>query len=145
MAKKIGCPVGQIKIKGRCIPVLQQEIRASWCRKSVVGEEYPFDVIWDSGRSGYSDFYKIKKGTPILQVNKTAYDKVAKTMDYFSGDIVKKGDQAGILNERGYAKGKSMDVFIVTDGKRQLAVDPQGYDYPRYKSPIKIDGKVIPF
>ena len=145
MAKKSGCPVGQRKVKGSCIPVLQKDIKASWCRKSFGGEGYPFDVKWDATRTGYGDWYKIKKGTPIIKTSERTYNKIAKTLDSFPREILQKGDKAGVLEEREYGRGKYMDVFIVTDGKKQLIIDSQGYDYPRYKSPVKIDGEVKPY
>lgn len=32
--------------------------------------------------------------------------------------------------------GEGNRVFVVTDGSRFMGIDPQGYDYPRYKTPI---------
>jgi len=145
MALKNGCPIGQRKVKGKCIPVLQKNIKASWCRKSFVGREYPFDVKWDAGRTGYGDWYTVRKGTPIIKTSTSTYNKIAKTLDSFPKEILQKGDRAGVLRDRGYSSGEYMDVFIVTDGKKQLVIDSQGYNYPRYKSPVRIDGEEKPY
>jgi len=42
------------------------------------------------------------------------------------------------ISSWGYASG-----FIATDGNRWLLIDTQGYDYPRYKSPLIINGKPL--
>ena len=62
--------------------------------------------------------------TPIEKVSKEDYDKIRNTLNPLPFAI----QQSNMDN--------NYRPFIVTDGKRSIAVDTQGYDYPRYKSPV---------
>lgn len=93
--------------------------RTSWCRKSYVGGEYPYDVSYDPSEAE-------QKTAEVIKVSQRVFSKIAKTLD----------DMPKSLSR--------MDVFVVTDGTRYLAVDPQGFDYPRYKGIVVVKGKGKP-
>jgi len=103
------------------------QLQVDWRRKSNVGNSYPFDVT-DFKKKDARPFLDNEWGLwskpKIKKVDSNKYEKIAKTLD-----------DMPITPKKG--------IFLITDGKRALAVDTQGYKYPRYKSVIKYKGKTI--
>ena len=67
--------------------------------------------------------------TPIEKVSEKDYNEIRNTLNPLPPKIL----QSNADN--------SYRPFIVTDGKRSMAIDTQGYEYPRYKSPVyKMNG-----
>ena len=94
--------------------------RTSWCCKCNVGEDrVGSDVTYDTT--------KAKQVTAIVvNTTKTIFNKIAKTLDDMP---------------MSFPRGR---VFVVTDGMRYLAVDPSGYDYPKYKGIVVIKRRKKP-
>ena len=69
------------------------------------------------------------RNRPVLRLSKSEYDKIRNTLTNFSPKVQN-------FSEKTAREGP----FLITDGKHWLAVDPQGYEYPRYKSPIYVSG-----
>jgi len=68
-------------------------------------------------------------GGPIvgpITVSKKEFLRLVRTLDEFS-DISKKLAQLS---------GEANKTFVVTDGDYFIGIDPQGYDYARYKTAI---------
>jgi len=63
-----------------------------------------------------SDFQRLPPTTPVFLVSRAEFSRLAKTQGRLSAEL------------------RQAQVFLVSDGRRVLAVDTQGYDYPRYKS-----------
>jgi len=81
-----------------------------WCYKSCVGGKPPFAVVWREGHATEGFFNK------AYLVTRTEFDSVAETLGSFP------------------FPGFPRTAFLMTDGERWMAVNPEGYDYPRYKS-----------
>jgi len=100
------------------------EIKVCWARKSMLGREYPFGVP----RVEECDPDEIStlevKPDMIIRVSEDEWDRIAETLAPLDPKFPD-------------------DVFIITDSDRWLAVDPQGYDYPRYKSQIADEDKRV--
>ena len=112
------------------------KIKVTWCRKSNIGEEYPFGVKFDD-KGNINTF----KNVPVVKVSRKMYDKIGKTLDDMPPRILKQIKQINCTDN-----GKSaMWGFVITDGEKWLAIDTQGFNYPQYKSPIRVNGKVLPF
>jgi len=103
-------------------------------RKSNINDDYPFDV------EGFNepDAILLDK-TYIVKVSKTQYQQIAGTLNDIPRNILDKS-KTFRTDKWGYMYG-----FIMTDGRRYMAIDTQGYDYPRYKGVIKIKGEILPF
>jgi hypothetical protein len=112
--------------------VILPVIAVSWCRKSCIDQDEPFVVKYDYRVAEF--FHNVR----VLKVSKEQYDSIGKTLD----DM----DQRLLAEVQEIQEGKyAMWGFVITDGERWLAVDTQGYNYPRYKSPVCIDGRILPF
>ncbi len=104
------------------------DFKTEWRRKSNVSDKYPFDVSFCPKESD------IVKGTPVHKVSESTYDKIASTLS----DFTTKEKKAFGIKEKKEKTGSSCThkVFIITDGKRHLAIDNQGFCYPRYKGVV---------
>ncbi|MBI4171069.1 MAG: DUF3603 family protein [Candidatus Aenigmarchaeota archaeon] len=110
--------------------VILPVIAVSWCRKSCIGQDEPFAVKFDYKAAEL--FHDVK----VLKVSQDKYDAIGKSLD----DM----DQKLLTEVQEIQEGKyTMWGFVVTDSERWLAVDTQGYNYPRYKSPVCIDGRIL--
>lgn len=96
-----------------------------WRRKSNVGEKFPFDV------SCCVEGKKDRVTAPLIDVSSKEYDAIANTLDDFNPLIMKKVEIEKAQIQ--YIESCTSKRFVITDGKRKLAVDNQGFCYPRYK------------
>jgi len=91
----------------------------SWCGKSNVGEEYPFGVSFDPRGA------EIVVGR-VIKVPKRTFDRAAYTLE-----------DLPLYLQRA-------NPFVITDGQRYLAIDTQGFTYPRYKGVVVLNGEKLP-
>jgi len=102
-------------------------IKIMWAGK--VSSKKDMDSIEATGKKYEKDELVTIRNRPVLRLDKTGYDKIRNTIATFSPEV------------QTFSKKTAREgPFFITDGKRWLAVDPQGYDYPRYKSPIYVGG-----
>lgn len=91
------------------------EFHVFWARKSNVGADFPFNLTppeeWDLEVDG-----DVVCFDGVVSVPAPVFDKIAGTLDPLPFSL------------------SALDRFVITDGSRCLAVDTQGYTYPRYKS-----------
>lgn len=88
----------------------------SWCRKSLVDGKFPFKVSFNR------DYIVEIKNPKLIEMSKKNFDSISKTLSRFDFELQE------------LIKKKELQVFFVMAGKNILAIDTQGYDYPRYKS-----------
>ena len=94
--------------------------RTSWCCKCNVGEDrVGSDVTYDTKEAR-------QVTAMVINTARTIFNKIAKTLDDMPKDFPR------------------TKVFVVTDGTRYLAVDPSGYDYPKYKGIVVIKRRKKP-
>jgi len=96
-----------------------EKIKVQWNCKSCVNGKYPFKVKWNEGIEP-----EIKKNVEIIRVSTEEYDNIADTLD----DLI-----------------FNIQIAVITDNTRYLAIDTQGYRYPRYKSVVCFEGQILPF
>ena len=96
-----------------------KEIKVSWCRKSLVGDEYPFNVVFDLEEN------EIIKDIPIFEVNERDYKEITESLNDFKEDYPQ--------------------YFVIKSNGRFLAIDTEGFKYPRYKSPVCYQNEILPF
>ena len=103
-------------------------VKLSMYRKSVVDGQRPFRV------DGFQEYksYIFNVNIPHINVSSNEYNRIAKTLDSIPPHILKQMVKLHTRSEWGHIIGG-----IITDGKRQLLVDTQGSDYPRYKGVIE--------
>jgi len=95
-----------------------------WRRKSSVGWKFPFDVTCCPPAGE-------KVIAPVINVTKREYDKIANTLDDFTPKMLKKFGMEKKVDK--YGPHCTHKIVVITDGRRKLAVDNQGFCYPRYK------------
>lgn len=98
-------------------------VRVFLCRKVNANAKFPHHLLhpddWDRG--GIS----VVPSLPIVKATSKELEKAFNTLED--------------LDERLVLNSEIGTMFILTDGKNALAIDTQGYDYPRYKSYLEKD------
>jgi hypothetical protein len=103
-----------------------QKFKVVWQRKSNTDDDWPFRV--DEPYNWNADAIQIIEDVPIVKVTSAEFDRMATTLDPIPQNV---------MQMAGYEPGSAKNmVFIINDGQRRLAIDAEGYDYPRYKSYI---------
>ena len=96
-----------------------RNVRVQWARKSRIGGKYPFKV--EKPEDWETKSTVIIKEIPLVSVNKRLFNKIAKTLNDLPVSIL-----ASLENYK----------IAIKNGENCLAIDTQGYIYPRYKSYI---------
>ncbi len=137
-----------------------------WSRKSSVGGVSPFDVARTPSEAKGEPLARVDN-VPVFAVSGKLYDAMARTLDSFPRAFMKRiglttpdsflpdkllyGSEgySGVDDEIARKKWQKATggnygttVFVVKYGNKMLAIDTQGYSYPRYKGFVKIGKKV---
>lgn len=94
-------------------------IRVQWARKSNINGKFPFDVI--KPKKWETESTSVLKEIPLVRVDRETFNKISNTLEDLPADILE-------LAENSLIAIKCEEDF--------LAIDTQGYKYPRYKSYI---------
>ena len=94
-------------------------IRVQWCRKSGVQRSFPFNI--EKPKNWKTEFTRVIKQIPLQVVDRETFNRIANTLQALPLDILRLAS----MNKHNVAI-KCEDDY--------LAIDTQGYDYPRYKS-----------
>ena len=107
--------------------MIKDSIQVDWHRKALGEDVKSFRETIDNPEVTLSN-------VPIKVVSKETYDRIVNALKQFTPSVAK------------FSKQNNFKPFIIKNGKRHLAIDSQGYDYPRYKSPVyDKDGNSMPW
>ncbi len=94
-------------------------IRVQWARKSNANQKFPYNL--ENPENWETELTKVIKEIPLIVVEREMFDRISNTLQELPIEILTLAENC---------------KFAIKCGEDYLAIDTQGYNYPRYKSYI---------